>query len=225
MICVPIRASSLVELKKKVGKISDEFNLIEIWVDHLPIKVPAKEILLVVKKQTVIVNKPKREKGNWTGSEQQRVERLIEFIKAGANYVDIGLDTKPNLIKKIISASKKSKTKVIISYHNFSKTPSESALNKLIRKAWRFKPDVVKVATYANSPRDNFVLTRLISVHGSKKHFIALGMGPHGIISRVIGLTLGNHINYIAADSKQKTASGQLSLKQYQTLKDIINFS
>lgn len=230
MICVPIQAVSLREFKQKMAVVPKDVDLIEIWVDHLPTSIPAKEILSATKRKVVIVNKPKREKGKWNGTEDTRVKRLIEFADAKADYIDIGIDTKPSLIKSLAARVSRNKgTKLIISYHNFHATPPATTLDTIVKKAWSYRPAIVKIAVYAKSNTDNFILFDLLKAHRTKsktsRPFIAIAMGPLGKITRVAGLAMGNHINYISLDERNSSAPGQLTYKQYKSIKQIIEIT
>src|SRR5690606_556535 len=126
----PVQARSLSELKQKIHTIPPEVDLIEIWIDHLPEDVKSHEVVNLVPKPLIIANKPKREKGLWKGSERDRVERLQQFALPGVKYLDIGIDTGPKLIKELVANKKRSK--IIISYHNFERTPSAKVLSQKV---------------------------------------------------------------------------------------------
>jgi 3-dehydroquinate dehydratase I len=217
MICVPLKTSSESELVKKLQKVPKNF-LVEIWVDNLNLK--AEKILSLSRHKKIIVNKPKREKGTWSGSEKERIARLIEFISPLTAYIDIGIDTDIKLIKQLAAEVKKSPAKLIVSYHDFKKTPALDDLDKIIQKAKKLRADIVKIATYARTKSDNIRLMQLYDKH--KIPLIVLAMGPLGKISRINNLYFGAHINYIALDQKDKTANGQLTLSEYKLLKKII---
>ena len=46
-------------------------------------------------------------------------------------------------------------------------------------------------------------------------------MGKKGILSRIAAISLGSPFTYAAADSKHKTAPGQLTIRDYEQIKDM----
>lgn len=217
MICVPVQARSLSELKQKIHTIPPEVDLIEIWIDHLPEDVKSHEVVNLVPKPLIIANKPKREKGLWKGSERDRVGRLQQFALPGVKYLDIGIDTGPKLIKELVANKKRSK--IIISYHNFERTPSAKILSQKVKKGFALGADVVKIATYARTPEDNL---NVLSLLKEKKPLAVMCMGKHGKISRVVGPALGSQFAFVAMSEKEKSAPGQLTLKEFLRLTSIL---
>jgi len=222
-LSIPVQAKSLQDLQKKVKTVSTKADLIEIWLDHLPNAVTPNQIKKITKKPFIIVNKPKREKGAWRGNEEQRIERLIDALKAGHAYVDIGLDTDVRLIKRLIK-SKKRGTKIIASFHNFKKTPSEEYLWKLIRKGFSLGADIVKIATFANSYDDSLKILNILNRARKRKLKVAaMCMGKYGKITRVIGPLYGSYLSFVALDKSAKTAPGQLTIDEYKKIITLVN--
>lgn len=217
MICIPIQSTTLAELKRRLQKVPVRADLVEVWIDHLPTDINAQDIIAASKKPLLIVNKPKREKGHWPGTEKQRIDRLKQFAQPGVRYLDIGVDTDPKLIKELIKNKKKSK--IIISYHNFERTPSGTALEKIVKKGFRLGADIVKIATLAQKKEDNIEVLKLLK---KKKSLAVMCMGEKGKISRVAGPMLGSQLTFVSADEQAKTAPGQLTLKEYESIESII---
>lgn len=217
MICIPIQAATLAELKRKFKKVPTHADIVEVWIDHLPLEVHAKDIITSSQKPLLIVNKPKREKGRWTGSEQARIERLKQFALQGVHYLDIGIDTNPKLIKDLINNKKR--CKVVVSYHNFERTPSAKKLEEIIKKGFKLGADMVKIATFAQKEKDNITVLNLLQ---DKKPLAVMCMGQKGMVSRVAGPMLGSQLAFVAASENTRTAPGQLTLKEYRAIKTII---
>ena len=84
--------------------------------------------------------------GKWRGDEDQRLTLLRQAIVDGVEYVDLEMD----VAKKI---PRYGPTKRVISYHNFKETPDD--LEEIFGQMQDLDPDVIKLATMANSPLDN----------------------------------------------------------------------
>jgi 3-dehydroquinate dehydratase type I len=224
-LCIPIQARSLLELKLKANKAAKYSDLIEVWIDHLPPNIEPKTLVDVVNKPLIIVNRPKRGKGLWQGTEKNRVERLKKFIIPGVQYIDIEIDTNPKLIKDLIkhTHSKKKSPEIIISYHNFSSTPSEKALWDKVQKSFKLGADIVKIATFAKTLHDNIRLFNLLEkAKKQNKKLIVVGMGKNGKISRIQGEMLGSKITFVALNGSTKSAPGQLTYEKYKKFATLI---
>lgn len=217
-ICIPIQAKTLKELGAILPKAEKQADLIEIWLDYIKDlnTKSLKEVIGKMKKPLIVVCKGKKEKGKWTGSEQDRIEILSQAATLGADFVDVGIHTNEKLLKQIIKA-KKQKTKIVISYHNFAKTPSLKTLKNICEKALHKGADIVKIATFAQTKVDNYSIFELLAwfrtSHADKK-IIALCMGKHGQISRVQGPAFGSFLTFAALQENKKSASGQLTVAE-----------
>ena len=222
LLCVPIQAKTKQELKRKIASAVPGADAVEIWVDHLQPEISAFEIRKMTRKPLIIVNKSKREKGKWKGTEAERIKRLMEFAHEGADYIDVDISTTAELIRKLIRNKKKSK--IIISYHNFNQTPSERVLWDIIKKTVHIGADIVKIATFANKPEDNITILNILAEAKKRRLKVAaMCMGKHGKISRLYGSQLGSKLTYVALNSQQKTAPGQLTLDEYKEFTSYLN--
>jgi 3-dehydroquinate dehydratase type I len=218
LLCVPIKAKSLPDLKKLIKKAEKRADLVEIWVDTLrPAAVRNKpvEVLALCKKPVIIVNKGKKERGGFAGSEKDRVGILESYLRAGASFVDVPIGTNPRVLKSLINAKGK-ESKIILSYHDFRKTPSLDTMKKLRDRGFSLGADIVKIVAFAGKMEDNLEVFRLLDdSRKRRKPCIAFCMGKKGLVSRVLAPRHGSYIIYIALDSSHRTAPGQLTLDEY----------
>ena len=212
-------------LLKRAEKKAD---IIEIWVDALKENVRPEEIIASVRKPLIIVNKSRKEKGGFRGSDGKRVKILENYLRAGAGLIDASMDIKPALLKKLCrvraqNASRGKKSKIILSWHNFRKTPSLKILKKMRDRGFRHGADIVKIATYANGREDNLKILNLLADSSAKgKPVIAFCMGEYGRISRVLAPQFGSYIIYVALDPEHKTAPGQLTVNEYKKITSLL---
>lgn len=216
-VCVPIKATSyreLFRLAKRARQIGVRY--LEIWLDSLP----GDPILTLSKPQYaflhpyIAVCKGAAEHGSFCDAEETRMDVLMTAAFSGADFVDIGIEADERLLRHVIARIKKSsKTRIILSYHNFRYTPSLPILLKLCKKSFALGADIVKIATSAKRHSDNVILFELAArLRMEKRKFIVLGMGGKGMLSRIGGVVLGGFLTYIALDEKKRTAPGQLIL-------------
>ena len=155
--CIPVQATTLQELQRKVKQAALQADIVEVWLDHIRFEMDQQSLFSFTKKPFLLVNKLPNEGGKWRGSKQKNIEFLQSYMRFHPAYIDVSLDTPPVLLAEIIAA-KKSKTKLILSYHNFSRTPSLKMLQKIMKKGFRCGADIVKIATFANTLEDNFTI-------------------------------------------------------------------
>ncbi|MFA6528220.1 MAG: type I 3-dehydroquinate dehydratase [Candidatus Gracilibacteria bacterium] len=221
LYCLPIKARTMKDLEEKILEGVVFADIIEIWLCELKDMDLEflKNLQSKIKKPFLYVLKPKNENGKFVGTHKQKVELLIKSLDYGASYVDIGVKTNKILIKKLIREAKKKKVKVIISYHNFKKTPSSGAFRALYLKMKNLNPDIIKFATYINKPNDIASLFNLI-IRSQKESqpIITLGMGEKGKITRILAPKLGNYLYYAPIRQKYTTADGQM------TYTELINY-
>ncbi len=135
-------------------------------------------------------------------------------------FVDIDFEIidKTEMIA-LIAIVRSSKSRLMLSYHNFEKTPDEDFLEKKAKKMLTSGATMVKIVCMANSADDNLLLSNL---YKKFPDVIAFGMGEHGTMSRIASLFLGDGYAYAAPDVGSLTAPGQL---RFSDMKLIVQLS
>lgn len=160
-ICVPIKEKSLKKCLKSIEIASKNADILEIWLDNLE-KADYSCIIKGLKKPVLVVNKSKEEKGDFKGSDNERVECLIEALKYKPKYLDIGINTDIELINEIFN--RKKRTELIISYHNYEMTPEWSEMQRICELMVGLGADIIKFASVVKNSRDSINLIRLIDL-------------------------------------------------------------
>jgi len=141
------------------------------------------------------------------------------FKKYNLNFVPYKLDQEKldayRSIKKGVEA-KSTKTKLLVSWHDFKKTPKSSELKNKIKQMSKFSSNV-KIVSTAKSTYDS---TRMLELYNSKgkNNLISFAMGDVGKISRILCLYLGSPYTYVSLG--KAVAPGQFSIDE---VKKIIN--
>ncbi len=159
--------------------------------------------------------RPKSEGGLFVGKEDER-KSILRLI---AEYNPFLLDVEFNTIqkdKKLALYLKKSKCKLLVSWHDFKKTPNESQLKTKFNKMRKFS-DVVKIVTVAKSVSDASCVLSLYSIK-SKNKTVAFCMGEQGRFSRILCLYLGSPFTYVSLG--KPIAPGQFSLDEIKSLQN-----
>ncbi len=200
--CQPLQEKTIESIEKKI---SDKADIVEIWLDHLE-KIDFKDLKNLkkrVKKPFLYVCKSKREKGKFSGTEKARIEILAN---SEGDYIDVDIKTSAELITKLARKSKK----LIISYHNFEKTPKN--LTQIYKKMRAFKPDIMKFSTKINKSHDiGELFALIIRARKDSQPIITIGMGAKGKITRILAPRLGNCLYYAPIDARDASAPGQMT--------------
>ncbi len=215
--CVSIAENSSDKIKQNLKDALKKSDYVEIRLDFLKTDEIPKTLESIKKnlEKTVCTLRPKSEGGKFEGSEKER----IAILKLIAEYNPFLLDVEFNTIKKnkeLEKYLKSSKTKLLISWHDFKKTPKFSELRSKMNQMSKFSHNV-KIVTTAKSVDDS---TRILQLYRNigKNKLIAFAMGDNGRISRILCLYLGSPYTY--ASLGKPVAPGQISIDE---IKKIIN--
>lgn len=201
MICVSLFADEIGSVKKLAG----ECSLIELRLDNGGISPPDMKILY--NEQATIISTCRA--GVLDISERLNILKMA--IDSGTEYIDIDMDDEKDFQKELLNYLKGSATKLIISYHDFERTPSIDELQSIISKCAEYKPDIIKIACMANSAGDAAKILALYQGAYVDSKLIALSMGECGKISRIAAPFLGAPFTYASLGENKATASGQIN--------------
>jgi 3-dehydroquinate dehydratase type I len=227
MICLPIVAKTTEEAVAQLEKGAPLADILELRIDQ--IKDVDLERLMNRKriaKQILVTNRRQDEGGGFAGTEQERIGLLKDAVALGADYVDIEVRTEKPLIRELVEQIKRhdGRTKWIISFHDFGKTPSERTLRKTFAICSKTGADVVKIVTRAHAVEDNLRVLGLIPYARDKgRAIIALCMGEHGKISRVMAPLMGAFLGYASLEKGKESAPGQLTIEEMRLISRIVN--
>lgn len=148
-------------------------------------------------------------------SEIERISLLTAAISAGAAYVDLEIDAPLSSRRDIAEAARAFRSRLILSFHDWSGTPSRAALEDIRAKGFELGAELVKIACRSGGAAEN---ARLLSLLDYPKPVIAIGMGPAGKITRLVGPLLGAPFTYAAPAAGRETAPGQLEAGRIRSI-------
>lgn len=157
-------------------------------------------------------------KGNHSFEDRLLVYRTALEMKV--DFIDIDFESDADLLKQIKQELAQSKTKLILSSHNFIETPSSIQLNKTCQKAFDLGADIAKIITTAKHASD---ADRIYLLYKQFNNLIAFAMGEFGAESRVQIIDLGAPFTYASFAKDQITAPGQMDLEATILLYNQIN--
>jgi 3-dehydroquinate dehydratase-1 len=157
-------------------------------------------------------------------SDEERITNLKKAISLCPDYIDINFDFQlgETARDELISLAKDQRIRVICSFHDYDRTPTESTMLSIISQMKAIGADIGKIAVEANSLSDCRTVLNLVHKSVEKKFpVIAFATGELGSFTRLVGPILGTFLTY-APISPEKTTLGQIPLKKmvsiYRTL-------
>ena len=204
MICVSIgrgRRRQVLEVARQLVEQGTE--LVELRLDYLRGKIQLGRLLEERPCPVVVTIRRECDGGRFTGREEDRQVLLRSAIASGVEYVDLEEDI-------AASIPRFGDTKRIVSHHDFRKTPDN--LEEIHARLAALDADIVKLATMANSPRDNLRMLRL--VQHSKIPTVGLCMGEIGTPSRILAGRFGAPFTFATFHHERTLAPGQLSFQE-----------
>ena len=218
--CVSIGEKTPVKIKKILKIALKKSDYAEIRLDFLKMEqIP--ETLEIIKKdlnRIVCTLRPETEGGKFPGNEKER----IAIIKLISEYNPLLLDIEFNTLKKNPSLAKylkSTKTKLLVSWHDFKKTPNSLELKNKVNHMSKFSSNV-KIVCTAKSTDDSTRMLELYSKKG-KNSLISFAMGDFGRISRILCLYLGSPYTYVSLG--KAIAPGQFSVDEVKKITNLKN--
>jgi len=203
MTCVSFSKPTVEEFLLK----HPEVKLIELRLDLMKIDEKQLSHFLSLPVNVIVTCRP-----NGQMTEEQRLLLLCKSISLGAHYVDVEIESGTAFISELRNFAVKNNCKLIVSYHNFEKTPDLTELEKIAEKCHSEKSDIVKIACLINEADD---ILSIKSLYSKNHPVIALGMGEKGAVTRMNACEWGAPFSYVTADSDTPTAPGQAGYEEY----------
>ena len=213
--CVSIAEETPNKIKQTLKIALKKSDFVEVRFDFLKVEqIP--EVIETIKKdlnRIVCTLRPKTEGGRFSGNEKERVA----VLKLIAEYNPFLLDVEFNTLKKDSSLAKylkSTKTELLVSWHDFKRTPKSTELKKKISQMSKFSSNI-KIVSTAKSTDDSTRMLELYNKKG-KKNLISFAMGDFGRISRILCLYLGSPYTYVSLG--KAIAPGQFSVDEVKKI-------
>ncbi|MCD6489612.1 MAG: type I 3-dehydroquinate dehydratase [Thermodesulfobacterium sp.] len=225
MFCLTLAENTCKKLFKKIERGAKYTDFFEIRADKLKdLETCHLETFLKLPYKFLFTFRSHEEGGFGNFSDEFRLEWIFWALKQKFYLVDIEW----KLFKKFSHKFKELNfNKVLFSYHNFKKLPSDRYLLELLSEMKKRGVKRAKIVCMCNSLEDSFRLLKLIFLAKERKiELVAFGMGEKGRISRILSLFCGSPFTYVVLSKKEAVAPGQLdiksALKVYNAIKEIV---
>lgn len=209
-ICIPIAETTVEKALTSIRKANRLADIVELRIDYLK-ELKLAPFLKNRQKPIIITNRRKEEGGKYKDDEEKRLRILQEAVDLGVDYVDVEVRSKRSSLQALMANRKE--TQVVLSFHDFQRTPSLKELEKLLDRMIQLRANVVKIVTFAQSREDNLKILRLIPyARVRRQEIVAFCMGAKGKVSRVFSPFMGGAWTYASLSHRQGSAPGQLTV-------------
>ena len=215
-VCVTIAASSPTKVHSELKRALVKSEYAELRLDFLkPNQIPF--CLTLVRKhlkRCICTLRPISEGGKFSSNEKERISILKLVSEFEPYLVDIEYNTlKKN--KELVRYLKSRKTRTLVSWHDFVKTPNEQTLKSMLKKMSKFSNNI-KIVTTAKTIDDTIRILSLYKINAKKVNLISFAMGDYGRMSRILCVKLGSPYTYVSLG--KPVATGQFSLKEMKNI-------
>ncbi|HLX24385.1 MAG TPA: type I 3-dehydroquinate dehydratase [Usitatibacter sp.] len=223
LICAPLVAATATKLidearavlKKKPDVIEWRVDYFEGITDTQAVVDAARKLRRTIGNTPLIfTRRSPREGGQPTTLDTAAVVRLYKAIgaKKVADVVDFEMRNEHSLVRRVVATAHRQGVRVILSYHNFKRTPGARTLRDRFLKAERLGADIAKVAVMPRNRSDVLALLAATARADAKSRIplISMSMGPMGAITRIVGGLFGSTLTFAVGEGA--SAPGQLPI-------------
>lgn len=139
------------------------------------------------------------------------------------DIIDVELFLEHPYVNDIVEYAHNNNVRVIMSNHDFNKTPTHEEIVERLCRMDRLGADIVKLAAMPISPFDVAILLGATSTAKEliEKPIVTMSMGKIGSVSRFAGEYFGSDITFGAV--KKISAPGQINIHELVQILDIIS--
>jgi 3-dehydroquinate dehydratase-1 len=196
---------------------SSELDLCELRMDLLITEqIQQHEYLEPLRFPRILTIRDPREGGKEGLSANERVNLFAELLPH-VDYIDIELRNF-GLYADVVAAARTSAKQLIVSVHDFEKTPDAGQMERWANETEARSPDAIFKISTKLSRWEEMVRLGNFLVNQSGIRVAAMGMGPLGKISRLLFARLGSELTYAACG--EAVVAGQWD---FRTLRSILS--
>lgn len=230
-ICVPLVGQDTGEMLAQAKRAASlPCDMVELRIDYYKQVFENSKVLKLLRQLKEILSCPilftfrtAKEGGEQAITIKQYRHLYESVIKQGLiDLIDLELFLGEEVVRDLCRQAKDKGIKIIISNHDFEKTPAKEEIIKRLIKMQTLGADIPKIAVMPETKQD--VLTLLeATLYMQKNHnqtpVVGISMGDLGVLSRLCGGWSGSAITFGVAE--KASAPGQLSVEQLKQVFDV----
>ncbi|HIE0670561.1 TPA: type I 3-dehydroquinate dehydratase [Acinetobacter nosocomialis] len=226
---VPITAKTKEQALAQAQVIANtaDADLAEFRIDLLSFASDTKQVIALGHElKKILGNKPliatirtKNEGGQLEISDGDYGKTYQAYLKNPfMDWLDVEMFRDQKVVSEIVQKAHQKKVLVVMSNHDFQKTPSEDEIEKRLLKQDQMGADILKIAVMPKSKQDVFTLMNatLKVSQQTTKPLLTMSMGQLGTISRVATANMGG--SYSFGMIGQASAPGQIDVTKLKQI-------
>lgn len=226
---VPITAKTKEQALAQAQVIANtaDADLAEFRIDLLSFASDTKQVIALGHElKKILGNKPmiatirtKNEGGQLEISDADYGKTYQAYLKNPfMDWLDVEMFRDQKVVSEIVQKAHQKKVLVVMSNHDFQKTPSQDEIEKRLLKQDQMGADVLKIAVMPKSKQDVFILMNatLKVSQQTTKPLLTMSMGQLGTISRVATANMGG--SYSFGMIGQASAPGQIDVTKLKQI-------
>ena len=220
-LCIPITGSNMDEIKEQLdGLALLDFDMIEWRADYYFSMEALESIKKALPDKELMFTFRTKAEGGETQPEDDFLLYIYTLVALSGmvHIIDLELEgickTNPDIIKRL----KSSGVKLMISNHDFEKTPSKREIINRFKKMEALSADIAKIAVMPENENDVEILisaaktaNRLLQIP-----IVAISMGELGKKTRIEGEEFGSIITF--GSLNKESAPGQIPAKELKEM-------
>lgn len=234
LVCIPLVGKNSDEIFAEARNVSvvapDIIELrIDAWdfIENVPESVAMiKNVRSIVGQMPVILTC----RGDWEGgfkkvSDGAKFNIYSRAVKENlVDFIDMELKYGPQKISEVLESIKGSEASLIVSFHDFKKTPDRDEIISIMTAQIESGAHVAKLAAMPQSEED--VLDVLGATLAVRRKFpdiplITMSMGSIGAVSRIIGGLYGSDLTF--AVGSKASAPGQIPVAELRKCLEVVH--
>ena len=208
-ICVPIVGKTKDEILEQALALKHiKHDLVEWRVDYFEnVLFPSIVSEVLFKLRDILNDTPllftfrtKVEGGEMELSKEEYLQLNLDAISTGLiDLIDVELFTGDDLVTSVIEAAHRNNIKVVISNHDFERTPAKKEIVSRLQRMQNLGGDIPKLAVMPIDKSDVIALltaTEEMYSNYADRPIVTMSMGKTGVISRICGEYFGSAITF-----------------------------
>ncbi|MGQ2386081.1 type I 3-dehydroquinate dehydratase [Acinetobacter ursingii] len=211
-----IAQAKVIAANKDVDIAEFRIDLLEFASDSKKVIALGQELNQILKDKPLLATiRTANEGGKLQVTDQDYEKIYSEYLKKPfMQLLDIEMFRDPAAVTKLTKLAHQKKVLVVMSNHDFDKTPSEQEIVSRLLKQDQMGADILKIAVMPKSKQDVFTLMNatLKVSEQSKKPLLTMSMGRLGTISRIATANMGGSLSFGMIG--EASAPGQIDVTQ-----------
>lgn len=235
-ICVPLVGKNNLELVEEANSLKTyKLDVVEWRVDHhedVEDISKIEETLKMLRESLgdiplLVTFRTKKEGGEKEVSIEYYAELNKAIVATGmADMIDVEFFTGDEVVKEIVDFAHSKSIKVIMSNHDFFKTPAKEEIVSRLCKMQEMNADLPKIAVMPQTTEDVLTLlsatNEMVTKHADRP-IITMSMAGLGVVSRLAGEVFGSALTFGTA--KAASAPGQVPVEKLAQVLQMIHES